>query len=118
MKKKKRFLNEEIMEDFITSNFKSISDFCRKLGVSRSHLDGMMKGGISCGIKTRGKLTNLLNDYEVNLEDVLEPLPIIMGEKSFKEIQVSDKDGNLIASINSCNEISDKNFKVEYIPFD
>ena len=41
-----------------------------------------------------------------------------MGEKSFKEIQISDKDGNLIASINSNNEISDKNFKVEYIPFD
>ena len=66
-------------------------------------------------------MTNLdifLNDYEVNLEDVLEPLPIIMGEKYIKEIQVSDKNGNLIASINSNNEISDKNFKVEYIPFD
>lgn len=118
MKKKKRFLDEEIMEDFITSNFKSISDFCRKLGVSRSHFDGMMKGKISCGIKTRKKLTNLLNDYELNLEDFLEPLPIIMGERYIKEIQVSDKNGNLIASINSNNEISDKNFKVEYIPFD
>jgi hypothetical protein len=118
MENKKRFLDEEIMEDFITFNFKSISDFCRKLGVSRSHFDGMMKGKIACGIKTREKLMNLLNDYEVNLEDVLEPLPIIIGEKSFKEIQISDKDGNLIASINSNNEISDKNFKVEYIPFD
>lgn len=115
---RKRFLDDEIMEDFITSNFKSISDFCRKLGVSRSHFDGMMNGKIACGIKTRKKLTNLLNEYELNLEDFLEPLPIIMGEKSFKEIQISDKDGNLIVSINSNNEISDKNFKVEYIPFD
>lgn len=114
----KRILDKEIMEDFINTNFNSVSDFCRKLGVSRSHFNGMIKREISCGIKTRGKLTNLLNDYEVNLEDVLEPLPIIMGDKSFKEIQVSDKDGNLIVSINSCNEISDKNFKVEYIPFD
>ena len=74
---RKRFLDYEIMEDFITSNFKSISDFCRKLGVSRSHFDGMMKGKIACGIKTREKLMNLLNDYEVNLEDVLEPLPLL-----------------------------------------
>lgn len=118
MNNKKRFLDAKIMEDFIKYNFNSISDFCRKLGVSRSHLDGMMKGKISCGIKTRKKLTNLLNDYELNLEDFLEPLPIIMGERYIKEIQVSDKNGNLIASINSNNEISDKNFKVEYIPFD
>lgn len=117
MKKKKRFLDEEIMEDFITSNFESISDFCRKLGVSRSHFHGMMDKKIACGVKTQNKLIKFLKEYGMNLEDVLEPLPIIIGEKSFKEIQVSDKESNLIASINSKDEISDKNFKVEYIPF-
>lgn len=114
----KRFLDEEVMNDFIDCNFNSASEFCRKLGISRSHFHGMMDRKIACGIKTQNKLIKFLKEYGMNLEDVLEPLPIIMGGKSFKEIQVSDKDGNLIASINSSNEISDKNFKVEYIPFD
>ena len=105
------------MKDFIDCNFNSVSEFCRKVGVSRSHFHGMMDGKIACGVKTRNKLIKFLKEYEISLDDVLEPLPIIMGEKSFKEIQVSDKEGNLIASINSNNEVSDKNFKVEYIPF-
>lgn len=113
----KRFLDKEVMKDFIDCNFNSVSEFCRKVGVSRSHFHGMMDGKIACGVKTQNKLIKFLKEYEISLDDVLEPLPIIMGEKSFKEIQVSDKEGNLIASINSNNEVSDKNFKVEYIPF-
>lgn len=113
----KRYLDEEEVKKFIKENFDSISDFCNRLGVSRSHFDGMLKRKIACGRKTQGKLSRLLIDYDLELEDLLEPVAIIIGDMKVKEIVVTDSKDNLIVSINSNNEISDKNYRVEYIPY-
>lgn len=113
----KRFLEKIEVNKLIEDNFKSIAEFCRKLNISRSHFDGMMKKEIACGRKTKNKLKNLLKSYGIDIEDLLEPLLIIIGDKKVKEIIISDNKNRLIVSINSNSEISDKNYKVEYIPF-
>lgn len=114
----KRYLDREAIKEFIENNFKSVSEFCRRLNISRSHFDGMMNGKIACGKKTQGKLKEFIKDYDISSEDLFDPLPILMGDKRIKEILVTDKDGYLISSINSNNEITDVDYKVEYIPFD
>lgn len=113
----KRFLEKIEVDKLIEDNFNSIAEFCRKLNISRSHFDGMMKREIACGRKTQNKLKNLLKGYGIDIEDLLEPLPIIIGDKKVKEIIISDNKNRLIVSINSNSEISDKNYKVEYITF-
>ena len=110
----KRFLNKDYTKDFINKNYKSVSDFCKEIKISRSHFDGMLKGKISCGEKTIEKLKKLNID---DVEDFLEPIPILIGDKKINEILITDKHNNLIVSINSKNEISDKGFNVEYIYF-
>lgn len=114
----KRYLNSEAVNDFLNEYYKSVSEFCRELGISRSHFDGMMRGDVACGSKTQKKLRKLLDGYDWDMNELLNPLPIIIGDKRFKEIVVSDSENNLVVSINSINEISDKKYKVEYIPFD
>lgn len=113
----KRFLEKIEVDKLIEDNFNSVAEFCRELNISRSHFDGMIKREIACGRKTQNKLKNLLKGYGIDIEDLLEPLPIIIGDKKVKEIIISDNKNRLIVSINSNSEISDKNYKVEYIPF-
>lgn len=113
----KRFLENIEINRFIEDNFNSVAEFCRVLNISRSHFDGMMRREIACGRKTQNKLKNLVKSYGIDIEDLLEPLPIIIGDKKVKEIIISDNKNRLIVSINSNSEISDKNYKVEYIAF-
>jgi hypothetical protein len=113
----KRYLDEEEMSKFIKENFSSVSEFCGIVGLSRSHFYGMLKRKIACGIKTQEKLSKLLSKYGESLEDLLEPVPIIIGDMKIKEILITDDKDNLIVSINSNNEIADKNYRVEYIPY-
>lgn len=113
----KRYLDKEEINRFINENFSSTSEFCRKLGVSRSHLYKMLKKDIACGSKTQHKLKRMLRNYCETLEDLLEPLPICIGDDKYKEIVIVDSNDKLIASINSVNEISDKDYRIEYIPY-
>ena len=111
----KRFLDKTAIERLIKDEFNSVSDFCRYIDISRSHFDGMIKGKISAGKRTLKKLCKLTNNHIFDIEEILEPLPILINDKEYIEILVTDKDDNLIASITSQNEITHKNYKVEYI---
>lgn len=113
----KRYLDSDVILDLINENFKSKSDFCRKAKLSRSHFDGMINGDITVGLSSQSKLMRVLKDQIDSIEDILIPLPINMGGKLISEICVTDKNGGLVASITSRDEITDKRYVVEYLPY-
>ena len=113
----KRYLDSDVILDLINENFKSKSDFCRKAKLSRSHFDGMINGDITVGLSSQSKLMRVLKDQIDSIEDILIPLPINMGGKLRSEICVTDKNGGLVASITSRDEITDKRYVVEYLPY-
>lgn len=113
----KRYLDSDVILDLINENFKSKSDFCRKAKLSRSHFDGMVNGDITVGLSSQSKLMRVLKDQIDSIEDILIPLPINMGGKLISEICVTDKNGGLVASITSRDEITDKRYVVEYLPY-
>ncbi len=97
--------------------FKTRLDCAREIGISSSHLYGMMNGSISMGEKTQKKIEKLLDDRDLKLEDLLEPQPIKIGDKLFKEIVVYKKANNeLVCGINSQNIIADNDYIVECVP--
>lgn len=114
----KRYLDKDEAQEIIINNFKSVSDFCRFINISRSHFNGMMKGDISCGKKTLKKLEKLEDVYIDDVEQLLEPLPILIGDEKFQEIVITDTYDNLIASISYPKTIVNNDYKVEYIPLD
>lgn len=113
----KRYLDSSVILDLIDENFKSKSDFCRRAKLSRSHFDGMINGNISVGLSSQSKLLRILRDQIESIEDILIPLPINMGGKLISEICVTDKNGGLVASITSRDEITDRRYVVEYLPY-
>lgn len=113
----KRYLDDIEVMKLIKSNFDSVSDFCRKASISRSHFDGMIKGEIGVGMTSMAKLEKVFRGKIENIEDILEPLPIIIGSKEFIEIYIVNENREMIASITSRDEITDKKYKVEYIPY-
>ena len=113
----KRYLDSSVILDLIDENFKSKSDFCRKAKLSRSHFDGMVNGNISVGLSSQSKLLRVFKDQIDSIEDILIPLPINMGGKLISEICVTDKNGGLVASITSRDEITDRRYVVEYLPY-
>lgn len=113
----KRYLDSDVILDLINENFKSKSDFCRKAKLSRSHFDGMVNGDITVGLSSQSKLIRVLKDQIDSIEDILIPLPINIGGKLISEICVTDKNGGLVASITSRDEITDKRYVVEYLPY-
>ena len=68
-------------------------------------------------ISSQSKLLRVLRDQINSIEDILIPLPINMGGKLISEICVTDKNGGLVASITSRDEITDKRYVVEYLPY-
>lgn len=113
----KRYLDSDVILDLINENFKSKSDFCRKAKLSRSHFDGMVNGDITVGLSSQSKLMRVLKDQIDSIDDILIPLPINIGGKLISEICVTDKNGGLVASITSRDEITDKRYVVEYLPY-
>jgi len=113
----KRYLDSDVILDLINENFKSKSDFCRKAKLSRSHFDGMVNGDITVGLSSQSKLMRVFREQIDSIEDILNPLPINIGGKLISEICVTDKNGGLVASITSRDEITNKRYVVEYLPY-
>lgn len=113
----KRYLDEIEVSRLIKKNFNSVSEFCKLANLSRSHFYGMMKRKISVGKNSEKKLYKALSGMIDDIEDILEPLPIIFGDKKIIEINVVNEDKEIIASISSRDEITDKKYRVEYIPY-
>lgn len=110
-----RFLDKELTEKFILENFDSRKDFVKAWGVSYSHFLKMLEKRGKCGDRSLVKLKNLLEKFNYDVEEILEPIPMIIGDMEVLEIIVKDKNDNLIAYINSNTEITDDNYAVEYI---
>lgn len=110
-----RYLDSDLVEDFIKDNFKSRKDFVSNWGISYSHFLKMMESRGACGPKSLKKLEILLSGYDMDLEDLLEPVPMIIGDLKVLEIVVKDLDDNLLVYINSRKIINDKSCKLEYI---
>ena len=77
----------------------------------------MVNGDITVGLSSQSKLMRVLKNQIDSIDDILIPLPINIGGKLISEICVTDKNGGLVASITSRDEITDKRYVVEYLPY-
>lgn len=113
-----RHLNKEAVEEFINKNFVNKKSFVSEWNVSYSHFLKMLSGKGQVGNSSLKKLKYLANSKDVEIEDLLEPRPMIINDRNIKEIIVKDLEDNLIVSINSNNMIIDEDYVVEYIPYE
>lgn len=113
----KRYLDRDEVEDFIKLNFRSKKDFAKAWGVSYSHFLKMLRGLGECGPSSIKKLKNLLDSEfdDWSVEDLLEPIPILIGDRNIKGIAVMNKYNELLAYIDSSVEICGDDIVVEYI---
>ena len=112
----KRFLDKEAIEQFIKDNYaKKKKDFVKDWGISYSHFLRMVEGRGSCGSKSLKKLSDLATRFGEELEMLLQPVPIIFRDLEVLEVIVKDKEGHLIATISSDNEVCSEGYVVEYI---
>ena len=104
----------DILQKFIIENYKSKLQFSKDLGISYSHLNGILNKKIKLGNKTKIKLTKLLLEKNQDIEDFLIPLDMVIGNQKVKLITVSLND-ELLCSISSRDIIEKENIKVDFI---
>ena len=104
----------DILQKFIIENYKSKLQFSKDLGISYSHLNGILNKKIKLGNKTKIKLTKLLLEKNQDIEDFLIPLDILISDKKVKMINVF-LNNELLCSITSKDIIEKENIKVRFI---
>ena len=111
----KRKIDPEALSNFISKFYQSRIDFSRKLAISYSHQHKLLNGKTLVGCKVYKRLEVECKSKGVDIEELLEPLPIVIAGEQYREIIVS-KDGELIASITSTNCIAKSGFEVKIVP--
>jgi len=115
--KTSRQVNKEAFQKFVSENFKSKSECAKTLGISRSHLDGLLRGRHRVGHVLESRLKQSVSD-KVLYTNLLVPEPILIGGKKVKEIVITDRNGDLLALINSDIVINHEEVNVECISDD
>lgn len=112
----KRKVSTEDLKQFIKTNYKSKADFRKKIDISQSHLYSLLNGDVDLGVITLRKLDKECLKFGVNVENLLRPTPISVGDMEAEQINIT-KDGELIASITSRDVIAMKGYSVEFVPY-
>lgn len=114
----KRKISAPDLKQFINDHYSSKSDFARKLEISWSHLDSLLKGKLMLGEKVGRRLEELckVNNYEFEL--LLEPIPIQLPGGLISHMTVVDDKGEFIACITSREVICKNGYIVECVPYE
>ncbi len=112
-----RSVDTERLKDFIKATKLPIIKLAKEIGISASHLHGMLKGKIKMGSKTQNKIKPLLEKHGLSLDDILKPNPMIIDGKAVEMIVISEKGtDNLVAAITSKNVLLADEYEIESVP--
>ncbi len=110
-------VDTESFKDFIKTTKLPITVLAKEIGISASHLHGMLKGKIKMGEKTQRKIKPLLEKWGLNLDDILKPSPMMIDGKAVEMIVISEKEtNNLVAAITSKNVLLADEYEIESVP--
>ncbi len=104
------YLNE-VLDDFYDSK----AEMAKRLGITRSHLQEVFKNK-GVGEKVLKGLKGEAEKRGFEFELCLKAEPIFMHGLAVESIEITDKDGGLIASITSRNVITYDSTKVIVVP--
>jgi hypothetical protein len=110
-------VNTEEFKRFVQTNFKNKVDCSKKLGLSRTHLEKILKGNAKIGKILEQRIKNFIGD-DVLFNQLIFQETIVIRDGKFKEIIIKREDNTLIASITSREVICEKGIVVECIPDD
>lgn len=111
----KRQISRTDLERFIKAHYASKMAFSKALQVSYAHLNSMLKQRVNLGEKVYRRLKALCLKHHTDIEELLEPLPMMIQGEPVKEIIVV-QDQEVIASITSRDIVAKKGFEVVCVP--
>ncbi len=109
-----RKVDKDSFLDFLNATGKSKLEFARLIGISYSHLHGMINESIKMGDRTQKKIKDYIHNHnlDVDIEDFLKPRPF----ENLESVTVYKKDTNeVIAIITSRDVIANKDYEVKII---
>ena len=104
------------LQRFIKQHYRSKKDFRKALGISQSHLYGILSERVELGNKVLERLNRECNKFSFNMEDLLKPEPIYISGIKVDEILITC-DKELIISITSRNIIEKTGYKAELVSY-
>lgn len=105
------------LQRFIKQHYRSKKDFRKALGISQSHLYGILNGRVELGNKVLERLNRECDKFSLNMEHLLKPEPMYIGEMKVDEILIT-RGKELIVSITSRNVIEKTGYKVELVSYE
>ena len=105
------------LQRFIKQHYRSKKDFRKALGISQSHLYGILNGRVELGNKVLERLNRECDRFSFNTEDLLKPEPMNIGGMKVDELLIT-RGKELIVSITSRNVIEKTGYKVELVPYE
>lgn len=104
------------LQRFIKQHYRSKKDFRKALGISQSHLYGILNGRVELGNKVLERLNRECDKFSFNTEDLLKPEPMNISGMNVDEILIT-RGKELIVSITSRNVIEKTGYKAELVPY-
>lgn len=105
------------LQRFIKQHYRSKKDFRKALGISQSHLYGILSERVELGNKVLERLNRECNKFSFNMEDLLKTEPMYIGGMKVDEILIT-RGKELIVSITSRNVIEKTGYKAELVPYE
>ena len=104
------------LQRFIKQHYRSKKDFRKALGISQSHLYGILNGRVELGNKVLERLNRECDKFSIDIEDLLKPEPMNISGMNVDEILIT-RGKELIVSITSRNVIEKTGYKAELVPY-
>ena len=104
------------LQRFIKQHYQSKKDFRKALGISQSHLYGILNGRVELGNKVLERLNRECDRFGFNTEDLFKPEPINIRGIKVDEILIT-RGEELIVSITSRSAIEKTGYKIELLPY-
>lgn len=105
------------MHDVFNNHYTSKADMAKQLGITRSHLQAVFQNR-GVGEKVLDGLKREALKKGFNYDLCLHPEPIFINGDPVQSIEVTDRKGDLLASISSREIITDRHTKVIVVPED
>ena len=105
------------LQRFIKQHYQSKKDFRKALGISQSHLYGILSERVELDNKVLERLNRERNKFSFNMDDLLKPEPMYIGGMKVDEILIT-RGEELIVSITSRSAIEKTGYKIELLPYE
>lgn len=92
-------INGKILKDFISDNYKSVSEFIKDTGLSRSHIYKLFDERVRVGDRTELKLRDVAQKFDFDYKNFYKDEEFKIGDFICRGLIVKDKDNNIVFRI-------------------